>query len=415
METCIARFKWETFDPPINPRKQVSTLNRLTLSDIPSIIDGGENENIEFKEHAVGVVNIAKCIAAFANTNGGRIIIGYNERFKKITGCSVTDNRAVDSAIMLLNNAPTIDCYELPYQGHTLLVVDIEKSQHKFTILKGSVYYRQGSRIVKMDVEEFIESYERGKTSNRSMRNMLIIVIVIMLFTLLLVSILPEIPLSNEFENLDSLLTVSSVTLTLTASLLGVITTFYSTIRDKDQNQIRSDIDSYNRQLNKVIIQKPVVHDDDHDVHTRTTEEVNVLELMRTNLVSIKEYYIWSQKQAKSAFYLAITMCILGFIIIALTVYFLFTAHLSWQDSILPTIGGVVIELVAGTSLVVYRNSLEQLNHYHQALHEDERFLSSVSLLTHFSTVEARDEMLREIIRSELQMNCSTLNTDGKA
>ena len=55
--------------------------------------------------------------------------------------------------------------------------------------------------------------------------------------------------------------------------------------------------------------------------------------------------------------------------------------------------------------MVVYRNSLSQLNHYHKALHEDERFLSSVNLLGKFSTVEAQDDMLREIIRSEIQMN----------
>lgn len=40
-----------------------------------------------------------------------------------------------------------------------------------------------------------------------------------------------------------------------------------------------------------------------------------------------------------------------------------------------------------------------------KALHEDERFLSSVNLLGKFSTVEAQDDMLREIIRSEIQMN----------
>ena len=59
--------------------------------------------------------------------------------------------------------------------------------------------------------------------------------------------------------------------------------------------------------------------------------------------------------------------------------------------------------------MIVYRNSLSQLNHYHKALHEDERFLSSVNLLGKFSTVEARDDMLREIIRSEIQMNLAEL------
>lgn len=83
--------------------------------------------------------------------------------------------------------------------------------------------------------------------------------------------------------------------------------------------------------------------------------------------------------------------------------------RLSFQMSIIPAIGGVITELIAGTALVVYRNSLSQLNHYHKALHEDERFLSSVNLLGKFSTVEAQDDMLREIIRSEIQMNLAGL------
>jgi len=75
------------------------------------------------------------------------------------------------------------------------------------------------------------------------------------------------------------------------------------------------------------------------------------------------------------------------------------------EMAIIPAIGGAIAELVAGTALFVYRSSLSQLNHYHKALHEDERFLSSVNLLSRFSTTEAQDEMLKEIIRSEIQMN----------
>lgn len=69
---------------------------------------------------------------------------------------------------------------------------------------------------------------------------------------------------------------------------------------------------------------------------------------------------------------------------------------------------------IAGTALVVYRNSLLQLNHYHKALHEDERFLSSVNLLGKFSTVEVQDDMLREIIRSEIQMNLAITQENEK-
>lgn len=55
--------------------------------------------------------------------------------------------------------------------------------------------------------------------------------------------------------------------------------------------------------------------------------------------------------------------------------------------------------------MVVYKKSLSQLNHYHQALHEDERFLPSINLLNKFSTEELKDEILKHVIESEIEMN----------
>lgn len=127
------------------------------------------------------------------------------------------------------------------------------------------------------------------------------------------------------------------------------------------------------------------------------------------NLEDIKEFYTWSQKQAKASFILAVSMCISGFVLMVVAILLPVVFRLSFQMSIIPAIGGVITELIAGTALVVYRNSLSQLNHYHKALHEDERFLSSVNLLGKFSSVEAQDDMLREIIRSEIQMNLAEL------
>ena len=102
-------------------------------------------------------------------------------------------------------------------------------------------------------------------------------------------------------------------------------------------------------------------------------------------------------------------MCISGFGLMIVAILIPIVFRLSFQMSIIPAIGGVITELIAGTALVVYRNSLSQLNHYHKALHEDERFLSSVTLLGKFSSVDAQDDMLREIIRREIQLNLAEL------
>ena len=126
---------------------------------------------------------------------------------------------------------------------------------------------------------------------------------------------------------------------------------------------------------------------------------------MLINLEDIKEFYTWSQKQAKASFILAVSMCLLGFGLIVLAVLLSVISKQQIEVVAISAIGGTIIELVAGTALVVYRNSLSQLNYYHKALHEDERFLSSISLLEKFSTNEIQEDILKEIIKSEIEMN----------
>lgn len=135
------------------------------------------------------------------------------------------------------------------------------------------------------------------------------------------------------------------------------------------------------------------------------TKAIDAIKHMNLNLENIKEFYTWSQRQAKAAFILAVSLCILGFGLIFCSILFPLIYNLNFQMSIVPGIGGAVVEVIAGTALVIYQRSLLQLNHYHRALHEDERFLSSINLLNKFSTTELQDEMLKEIIKSEIKMN----------
>ena len=134
-------------------------------------------------------------------------------------------------------------------------------------------------------------------------------------------------------------------------------------------------------------------------------QEANVLGLMVMNLENIKEFYTWSQIQAKASFALAVVLCIVGFFLIIVAIILLIISKANLELSFISGISGIITNAIAATALIVYRHSLFQLNYYHKALHEDERFLSNVNLLNRFSTKEAHDEMLKEIIRSEIQMN----------
>lgn len=207
----------------------------------------------------------------------------------------------------------------------------------------------------------------------------------------------------------DSIFTMIIGTISVILAIYALSTSYLSIMKKRRQEDNEEELESYSTRLKRAIIPEELVQEEHSELGIREKKEIDALGRMMINLEDIKEFYTWSQKQAKASFVLAVVMCILGFFLMMIAIILPVVFRLSFQLSILPAIGGVITELIAGTALVVYRNSLSQLNHYHKALHEDERFLSSVNLIGKFSSVDIRDEMLREIIRSEIQMNLSGL------
>lgn len=129
----------------------------------------------------------------------------------------------------------------------------------------------------------------------------------------------------------------------------------------------------------------------------------DILQLMSLNMREIREYYILSKAMAKRSFILSVIMCVFGFIIISTSIIAIFIIDISFVQLIVPVIGGVVVELIAGTSLVVYKKSLEQLNQYYDSLHNNERFLSLVNLVDKLSDGR-KDESYINIINSQLDV-----------
>ena len=231
-----------------------------------------------------------------------------------------------------------------------------------------------------------------------------------MLAILFIVMFFKEGPIGAGYLDDENIITISIGLIAVMLSITTLFTSYFSIMKRRWQEDDEEEIESYSRRLKRAIVPDEVIQDWQKGYRTEDTKkEIDALGRMMINLEDIKEFYTWSQKQAKASFILAVAMCIFGFILMIGAVMLPVVWRLSFEMSIIPAIGGVITELIAGTALVVYRNSLSQLNHYHKALHDDERFLSGVNLLGKFSTVEAQDDMLREIIRSEIQMNLAGL------
>lgn len=129
-----------------------------------------------------------------------------------------------------------------------------------------------------------------------------------------------------------------------------------------------------------------------------TKENNDILGLMIDNLGEIRQFYKLTKNQAENAYILAKNSSIAGIMLIvaAIIIALIFDNN---QMAIAITLGGTIVEVVAGTSLLVYQKTLKQLNYYYASLHNNERFLSIINIV---GKTNIKDELYQKIVESEL-------------
>lgn len=172
------------------------------------------------------------------------------------------------------------------------------------------------------------------------------------------------------------------------------------TIPSKDKNK---EVEKYYTEAKQAVIKNNQLPDEQAKENKPGEQTTDIIELMLLNMREIKEYYILSKTMAKRSFGLAVIMCILGFVAILSSIVAIFLIDISFIELLIPVIGGAIVEIIAGTSLVVYKKSLEQLNQYYNSLHNNERFLSLVNLVDKLSN-DKKDETYINIINNQLDV-----------
>lgn len=108
-------------------------MKRLTDIDyIYALIAEGEHQKQDFKFEISDACKIAKTLSAFANTEGGRLLIGVKDN-GRIAGIRSEEEKYMIDAAAELYCSPTINYSMQPYQieGRTILIVQIEESKQK--------------------------------------------------------------------------------------------------------------------------------------------------------------------------------------------------------------------------------------------------------------------------------------------
>ena len=104
-------------------------MKRIEKSELMNLLSAGENDQLEFKSHIANADIAAKHIAAFANTNGGRLIVGYNELTNSIDGATPKDHMLIEKAIKSIGDLSKVDIYTIDYDKKHILIVDVEKQE----------------------------------------------------------------------------------------------------------------------------------------------------------------------------------------------------------------------------------------------------------------------------------------------
>ena len=123
-------------------------MNHATVNKVKALIEQGENQFIEFKEQKIHPDSIAKEMAAFANTQGGTILIGVSDQAGI---CGVDDSKNWEEWVANIsrhNIVPAIqaDCLIVEIEGKKIVVIDIPKGGDKpYQTNKNLYHIRIGS------------------------------------------------------------------------------------------------------------------------------------------------------------------------------------------------------------------------------------------------------------------------------
>lgn len=131
-----------------------------------------------------------------------------------------------------------------------------------------------------------------------------------------------------------------------------------------------------------------------------------VIDLMIKNVAELREYYIISKQQANKSFSSALLICFLGFVVF---ISGIIMSYFSNQNIIIyTTVSGSIVEIVSGLFFWLYKNSIYQLNIYHERLGTTEKYLTAMQLIEKMSK-DKQDENYRFLMESMLIDNSSVV------
>ncbi|QDT47225.1 Divergent AAA domain protein [Symmachiella dynata] len=148
----------------------------VTDDDISNLIQQGEGAQIEFKRDVINILDLAKLVSAFANTDGGVAIFGVEEP-DKIVGCSLRRTQDLVGKIEnRIRPVPEMRLHVQSYRGVELAILVVKRLQSGLAISDAGAFVREGEATRLIDastIERRIPVNEPVETTNQHLREML--------------------------------------------------------------------------------------------------------------------------------------------------------------------------------------------------------------------------------------------------
>lgn len=123
----------------------------MEAKELLNLVSGGENSRVQLKENVSNPTSVAQEIIAFANSKGGQLIIGVNDKTGEITGLSFADlqrinNMLTTAANELVKSAIILETETVDVDGKKVIVAHIpEGSDKPHTDKDGLIFIKNGA------------------------------------------------------------------------------------------------------------------------------------------------------------------------------------------------------------------------------------------------------------------------------
>jgi hypothetical protein len=134
-------------------------LNRLfvepTKADVDEFTKAGEGPQIEFKGNIETIMDLAKLLSAFANSQGGVILVGVRENPVRVTGTNYQRlSKMLTEVANRIRPMPEIRAHRVAYDGKDVGVIVVKPQSGGPVVSDAGAYVRIAGSSRPMNLEQ---------------------------------------------------------------------------------------------------------------------------------------------------------------------------------------------------------------------------------------------------------------------